>query len=78
MNNFMSSFKNTPMFLDRFFGQNNPKKQNYHFLTLRIYRNAVFLDTISRFYTHVKRDVNKLRAKFQLDITANDKVIASQ
>ena len=45
--------QNNPMFLDRFFGQNNPKKENYHFLTLKIDKNAVFLDTISIFDTHV-------------------------
>ena len=66
------------MFLDRFFGQNNTKKLNYHFLTYKIYKNVVFLDKILRFYTNVKQDVSKLRAKFQFDITTNDKVIASQ
>ena len=66
------------MFLDRFLGQNNTKKLNYHFLTLKIYKNVVFLYKILRFYTNVEQDVSKLRAKCQLDITTNDKVTASQ
>ena len=66
------------MFLDRCFGQNNIKKLNYHFLTYKIFKIFVFLDRILRFYTNVEQDVNKLRAKFQLDITTNDKVTASQ
>ena len=66
------------MFLDRFSGQNSTKKLNYHFLTYKIYKNVVFLETILRFYTNLEQDVNKVRAKFQLDITTNNKVTASQ
>ena len=66
------------MFLDRFFGQNNTKKLNYHFLTYKIFKNVVFLDNIFIFHTNVEQDVSKLRAKFQLDITTNDKVTASK
>ena len=60
------------MFLDGLFGQNKPEKENSHFLTLKKYKKEAFSDTISRFYTHFKQDVDLLLAKFQVDITTND------
>ena len=50
-NNFMSSIKTIRR-------QNKPEKDNNSFLTLKIYKNAAFLDTISRFYTHLELDIN--------------------
>ena len=77
----MSRIKTIRCFLTDFLvktGQDNTKKLNYHFLTYKIYKNVVFLDKILKFYTNVEQDVSKLRAKFQVNITTNDKVTASQ
>ena len=74
-NNFMSSIKTIRCSLTDFSVKISLKKDTFIFLPLfftLIYKNAAFSDTISRFYTHLELDMNKLRAKFQLDISRND------
>ena len=49
--------ENNPMFLSVLFGQNKPENKNSHFLTLKNYKNEAFSDMISKFYKHLKQDV---------------------
>ena len=67
----MSSIKTIRSSLTDFLVKEKPEKENSHFLTLKNYKKVAFLDTISRLYTHLEEDVDKLRAKFQLEITTN-------
>ena len=69
-NNFMSSIKTIRCSLTDFLVKISLKKDTFSNLPLFLY--AAFSDMKSRFYTHLELAMNKLRAKFQLDISRND------